>query len=254
MKKTLVILAVVLMVLATGCKKNKKSKALNYNDSNPIVMALSGPSSVYGTEFDYKIDVSSDYDITYTAINEHGTVISVSQDGKIHGINVGTAKVKMDNGYESKTVDVNVDLFIEPTFEFGCDTTRIKRLHGNPKNTGTVDTILVYQYIGPHGYSYACGEMDFFFHNNQYFEADVYIRPSVEYMLGQYLEDNFNFVTILGDTLSVYRNKLDPTVVCGKFASHNEWDEWCLYYIQEDQERSFASFLKNRPRSSKLRY
>ncbi len=254
MKKVL-FFSIILAVLAIGCKKKSasddKSTSLNYNDSDPIVMALCGQTNY----FDRQIDVTSDYDITYTAINPDSIdVITVSSAGKIHGKNVGEARLKLDNGYEKKTVDVKVDLFIEPTFEFGCGTSRIRKLYGKPYQSAIVDTFLVYRYTRTKGYSYACGEMDFFFHNGAYIEADVYIRPNVEYMLDKYLEANFVLDSIYGDTLSVYRNIIDDDIICGKFASHNQWDEFCLFYISASQEKSVASFLKRRPRSSKLRY
>lgn len=254
MKKVL-FFSMILAILAIGCKKKSasddKSTSLNYNDSNPIVMALSGPTNY----FDYPIDVTSDYDITYKAINPDSIeVITVSSAGKIHGKNVGEARLKLDNGYEKKTVDVRVDLFIEPTFEFGCGTSHIRKLYGKPYQSAIVDTFLVYQYTRSKGYSYACGEMDFFFDDGAYIEADVYIRPNVDYMLNKYLETNFVLDSIYGDTLSVYRNIIDDDIICGKFATHNQWDEFCLFYISASQEKSVANFLKRRPRSSKLRY
>lgn len=242
MKKVLFISVLAFAILATGCKK-EKSKSLEYNDSNPINMVLRG---------EHQIDVSSAYDITYKSLNE--TAVTVTQSGKLYGKNVGEAKVQIDNGYESRTIDVIVDLFTEPTFEFGCNTGRIKALYGEPIAAGYVDTILVYQYTTNTGYSYACGEMDFFFYNGQYFESDVYIRPNVEILLNRYLDENFTLDTIVGDTLSLYRYQLDNNIICGKYASHNQWDEWCLFYARADQEKSFANVLKRRPRSSKLRY
>ena len=259
MKKTL-FFVMILAVLATGCKKDNKSKSLNYNDSDPIVMALSGPEYIPNVPthyFDHKIQVSSDYDITYSAINPNNIeVIKVSSDGYIHGKNVGEARVKIDNGNEAKTVDVEVDLFIEPTFEFGCGTSRVRSLYGSPyQATYVEDTILLYRYTANHGYSYACGEMDFFFYDGEYFESDVYIKKSVDYLLGLYLEDNFVIDTALcNDTIDVYRNKLDSSIICGKFDPHNVWNEWCMFYVRLNEAKSFANVLNRRPRSSKLRY
>jgi len=251
MKKTLFFI-MILAVLTTGCNRNKKSKSLNYNDSNPIVMALSGLTH----DFDYQINVSSDYDISYKAINPDGLeVITVSGGGKIHGKNVGSAQVKMDNGYENLTVDVIVDLFRQPTFEFGCNSERIRQLYGRPFNSAIIDTLLIYQYTASHGYSYACGEMDFFFYNGAYYEADVYIRPDVEYLLDSvYLKENFNYHSTVGDTLDIYKYKNDTTIICGKFDSHNQWNEFCLFYYRSNATSSLDKALKALPRSSKLRY
>lgn len=255
MKKTLFFM-IILAVLATGCKKDK-SKSLNYNDSNPIEMVHQGEYDIYR-----QINVTSDYDITFKSLNE--SVLTVTSDGKMKSKTVGTGKVNIDNGYEDMTVDVNVRLFREPSFEFGCNINRIKNLFGAPFDEGTLpdaDTVYCLQYTqtpGCHGnYSYACGEMDFFFYEGAYYEADVYIRHSTEYLLNNYLTENFNYHSTIGDTLDLYKYKLDTTIICGKFDSHNQWDEFCLFYIQENQtspEKSVASFLNRRPRSSKLRY
>ena len=247
MKKTVFFL-IILAIVATGCKKNKKSKSLNYNDSNPISMVLRG---------NHQIQASSDYDISYTAINSDPNVevITVDGSGKLYGKNVGTAQVKIDNSYENRVINVVVDLFRQPTFEFGCSSNRIKSLYGDPYASGMIgDTILVYQYTTSQGYSYACGEMDFFFYNGGYYESDVYIRPTVEFLLNNYLTENFNYYSTLGDTLDVYKYKEDTTIICGKFASHNPWNEFCVFYYREDNVNALDRALKNLPRSSKLRY
>ena len=257
--KKVVFFLIILAVLATGCKK-KKSKDLNYNDSDPIEMTLSGPEhnpNVPAHHFDHLIQVTSDYDISFTAINPSGlSVISVSNDGYLHGINVGEAKVKIDNSYDSRVVDVVVSLFREPTFEFGCASSRIREIYGRPFESGYLpgDTILCYRYTASNGYSYACGEMDFFFYNRAYYEADVYLRPNVEDLMNDYLSENFNYYSTIGDTLDVYKYKNDTTIICGKFASHNDWNEWCLFYYRSQATNSLDNALKNLPRSSKFRY
>ena len=245
MKKTLFFI-MILAVLATGCNRKKKSKDLNYNDSNPIEMVLRG---------NHQIKAESDYDISYKAINpSNATVIEVSGGGNIYGKNVGSAQVKMDNGYENLTVDVIVDLFRQPTFEFGCNSERIRQLYGRPFNSAIIDTLLIYQYTASQGYSYACGEMDFFFYNGAYYEADVYIRPSVDYLLNNYISENFNYHSTVGDTLDIYKYKNDTTIICGKFDSHNQWNEFCLFYYRSNATNSLDKALKALPRSSKLRY
>ena len=275
MKKVLFFI-MIFGVLFTSCKKKEsKSTSLNYTDSNPISMTLSGPEHIQSVPdhyFDHLIQVTSDYDITYSVKNPDSIdIIKVSSDGYLHGKNVGSAKVKMDNGYENMTVNVEVSLFKEPTFNFGCNSNKIRSLYGSPYQSAYIsDTILVYQYTADHGYSWACGEMDFFFDvnaNNEksYFEADVYISNTCKYKLDSaYLKDNFTLEAVFtdsavfahyGDTLFLYRSNIYNDVVCGRFATHNQWNELCLFYIQDIQEeKSVANFLKRRPRSSKLRY
>ena len=257
MKKTVFFL-IILALLATGCKK-KKSKDLNYNDSDPIEMVLRG---------NHQIQASSDYDISYSAINPNFTVIEVSNGGNIYGKNVGNAKVKIDNSYESRVIDVVVNLFKEPTFEFGCTSSRIRELYGRPFESGYLpgDTILCYRYTASNGYSYACGEMDFFFYNRRYYESDVYIRPKVEDLLDDYVNDNFNHTSDRFDTIvspytqvdtiiktSYYRNKVNASLVCGITPSLNQWHEWVVFYYPSNPN-SRDNDLKRLPRSSKLWY
>lgn len=209
---------------------------LVYNDDNPIHLVL---------REEHKIVDSSAYPITYTSSDN--TYVTVSDDGVLNGRNVGSAQVTLDNGFHSLTVDVIVDLFREPTFEFGCYTNRIRELYGNPYMSGYInDTILVYQYTGPGGYSYACGEMDFIFEDAGYCEADVYIRSSVGLLLNRYLDERFTLETIIGDTLYLYRFKLDNNIVCGKFDSHNQWDEICLFYIKIEDIKFIDAVLNKR--------
>ncbi len=179
MKKVLFYM-IILAVLATGCKKDEKSKSLDYSGSANVTIALRDS---------FRLPVSSDYDISYSSSDN--MYVTVSSDGVVYGKNVGSADVTMSNGFESITVRVDVDLFIEPTFEFGCAPSHIRALYGSPYQSGyNPDGILVYQYTANQGYSYACGEMDFFFDEGSYYESDVYIRPSVEFLLDNYLTDN----------------------------------------------------------------
>ena len=264
MKKALFLIA-ILAVLFTSCKKDK-SKSLNYTDSNPIHVELLG---------NHQIGVSSEYDITYKAINEDPDVevITVSGSGNIHGFNVGTAKVKMSNGYNEKTVDVCVDLFREPSYEFGCAPKRIRDIFGKPTNSSANDSILVYQYANktPQGfYSAACFQMLFFFKYMEYVEADLYIRNDYVYpLLDNYLDENFEYFftipnyyydnNITNDSVDaiIYKAKFDENIRCGKFEHSNEYDDVCLFYYYHEPEtgkNDLDKSLNNLPRSSKFLY
>ena len=270
MKKAFYILVVAIAFLTASCSKDK-SKSLNYSDHNTIEMVLR----------DYhQIQVTSEYGITYKAINEDpdAAVITVNGNGKIYGMNVGSAKVQISNGYETKTVDVNVSLFREPTFEFGCNTDRIRSLYGSPYQAAYVqDTILYYVYINPQTamYSASCYQMWIFFdveNNNEkhYIESDVYIRKDWENpLLINYLNDNFDSLftvhnyyfddEITHDSVDaiIYKSKYDENVRCGKFPHSNKYDDICLfYYYREPQtvSKDLDKSLNNLPRSSKFLY
>ena len=252
--KKLVFLMVIIAVITSGCKK--KSKSLDYSDSEPIQMVLQGK---------HQIQVSSEYDITYTILNTDPDkrVLTMPSEGMLYGFNVGHDKVKIDNGYESRIVDVDVSLFQVPTYEFGCSPSRIRQIYGKEFDHGTNPAgnyVLVY--CGKNGYSYACGEMDFFFDDDKYFESDVYIRSSAEFLLDNYLNEEFTHLYDTQDTfsqdsiipVSIYQNKNDETIFCGKRFALNEWGEIILFYFQHEEPDSIANCLKRRPRSSKFLY
>lgn len=260
MKKTLVFM-VILAVFASGCKKKNEesSTTLKYSDSNPIQMVFQGPSN----KSDHKIQVTSDYSITYTAINSDpdNEVITVSGDGVIHGKNTGTAKVRMTNGYETKTVDVKVNLFKEPTFDFGCSKGKIRSLYGTP-NADLGDTIMVYGAKEP-GVSFACWRMDFFFSSaKKYYASDVYIcaggggHPDFSDLLEDYLDESFIYDSLwhYNDTTNyyMYHNIVKPEVKCAKIFNANSYGDICLMYFEVQNSR--ANVLNILPRSSKFLY
>lgn len=236
MKKVLILLA-VLAIFAAGCKKKEKSQSLNYYDSDPISMVLR----------EYRgINVSSDYDISYSTSDD--LLLEVSGRGLLYGKGVGEAQVTMSNGYESKTVGVVIDLFQEPSYEFGCPPSRIRELFGDPRETGyNDDGYLVYNYFKPNSYDpYACGQRLFYFDDNKYFRAYYLINPQVDVRLEQYLNQKFIPVdTVLGvinegDTDSIpfyiYKSRIDETIICEKFETGNINNEFGLIYYQLEEE------------------
>lgn len=263
MKKTLFFM-LILAIMATGCKK-KKSDALNYSDANPIVMVMSGPEHQQGVPahyYDHLIRVTSDYDITFRAINpDNLSVLSVSSDGYIHGINIGSGTVRISNGHEDLNVGVRVIYFDEPSYNFGCNQSEIKNRFGNPYDQGWLDgdTIYCIRYTAGPGYSYTCGEMVFLFYNGGYYEADLFIKKfgqtqAQDVLLSRYLTENFNHYSTIADTLEVYKYKNDTTIICCVYDTHNQYREWGLIYYRSELTNSLENVLKSLPRSSKLRY
>lgn len=224
--------------------KEKKSKSLNYNDSDPLSIVLQETRTV---------DATSDYDISYRSSNTG--VLTIQNAGIIFGKNVGQAQLTLDNGYESKTVDVNVDLFRDPSLNFGCPSSEIKSQFGKPFKAGyNQEGYLVYVYTGSDGYSYACGEMDFFFESNRYIEANVYIRKNLNSLLNNHLNKDFT----LTDTIKVYnpnisdstdallyRYRDDNDIVCVRYPSENGFLETMLIYTRLDEKGYIRKLLRN---------
>lgn len=229
MKKTFIILALVLAVFATGCKKNEKSKALSFNGKNPFTMALRDTTA---------LPVDSEYDVSVTSANNN--VVKPYSGSTVIAKNVGQTVITISNGYETVNVDVEVDLFIEPTFEFGCNPGYITSLYGSPYAIKTEDDAMRYIYTGKYGYSWACGQMDFLFdEEDKYIEAQVYIREGLDLLLGNYINSNFNpldtitiYNPIMEDSVACYRyrNKEDQSIIMGKYYSGDQWNETFLFY------------------------
>lgn len=214
--KKFYILMVAVILAATAC--NKKSKDLIYNGENPITIALRDTT---------QLSIKSDYDVTLTSSDNN--CATVLNGGKVYGKNVGEAKITMDNGYNSVTIPVNVVLFKEPTFNFGCTAEEIIRQHGEPDyNYG--DTILRYTFV-----SYTCPDMIFYLKSDKkYYESDLYITKNSEYLLGKYFEEKYvldSVYTVDGKERYMYHNKIDSSIGCGKIANVNQWEEFCLFYF-----------------------
>lgn len=224
MKKTQILLIVAAALLATSC--NKKSKDLNYNGENPIVMALLDT---------IQPDIDSDYDVMMTSDNNN--IVTILKNGSVCGKNVGETNINMDNGYNKLTIPVNVELFIEPTFDFGCSADEIIKHHGEP-DFRFGDSIIVYGNSNNNNMfvSYACTQMVFYLNNNaKYYESDVYIKKELDYLLNKYLEDNFIFDTIITNDdkeYFYYHNKADSGIMCGKVKDVNQWEDTCLFYYR----------------------
>ena len=224
MKKTQILLIVAAALLATSC--NKKSKDLNYNGENPIVMALLDT---------IQPDIDSDYDVMMTSDNNN--IVTILKNGSVCGKNVGETNINMDNGYNKLTIPVNVELFIEPTFDFGCSADEIIKHHGEP-DFRFGDSIIVYGNSNNNNMfvSYACTQMVFYLNNNaKYYESDVYIKKELDYLLNKYLEDNFIFDTIITNDdkeYFYYHNKADSRIMCGKVKNANQWEDFCLFYYR----------------------
>lgn len=196
---------------------------LVYNDENPIHLAL---------REEHKIADSSAYPITYSTSDD--MYVTVSDDGVLFGKNVGSAQVTLDNGYHSLTIDVIVDLFREPTFEFGCNTNRIEEIYGEPYSSYYInDSLTISRYTSNSGYSYACWEMQFLFWQESYTQANVYIKQDFDLLLSNYLENNFDLITITNENSYVFRSKIDNSIICEKRLNANQYDDVLLMYYKD---------------------
>ena len=222
MKKIALILSLVCLVLAS-CKDN----SIKYNGPDVINMVLR--DTVY-------LNATSDDPLHYKSDNER--YVTVSQNGKVFGKNVGSANVIISNTENELTIPVNVSLFEEPTLNFGASTKYIESLYGEPKyNFG--DSIYVYG-DGNEWYSSSVWKMNFFFDNDKYYESDLYIRNDLDLLLNKYLDENYFYFQALNDTidgeiktLHIYFDTEDPRfaeVIVGKQYNAGQYNDILLIY------------------------
>ncbi len=186
------------------------------------------------------LNADSDDPLHYRSDNERN--VTVSENGVVYGKNVGKANVTLYNTENELTIPVTVDLFEEPTLNFGASTSEIKSLYGEPKyNFG--DSVYVYG-GGQDWYSPSVWEMNFFFSNDQYYEADLYLRNDLDILLTKYLEENFFYYNTLTDTLNgeiktiyIYLDTEDPRfadVIVGKQYNVGKYQDILLIYAPSE--------------------
>lgn len=229
MKRNYILLMTLLVLAVTACNENEKilDRQLYYNGPNPIRMALK--DSVL-------LDFMSDFNVTVKSDNDNVTILD---GGFIYGNNVGEANIKIDNYYYKITIPINVDLFIEPMFDFGCGVEKIIGQYGIPDdNFG--DTILAYGDFDSTNMfiSYACTEMNFLLNENgKYYKSDIYVNGNLGNLLGLYMDEKFTFDSICnsssGFEYEMYHSKTDSSLKCSKFGNANQYGDFCLSYYKE---------------------
>lgn len=236
MKKiTLLLIAVCLLV---GCSRKNEDNSIKYNGSKTIDIVL---------REELRLNATSNDPISYYSEDE--MIVTVNANGVIYGKNIGETNVIIQNSENTIKVKVNVSLFEEPTQNFDISPYEIKKLYGAPnKNYG--DSIFVYGGGNNNWYSYAVWEMAFFFIDEQYKEADLYIRSDLDIRLNEFLESKYHYEGISIDTLNgvatdyhIYLNDENPenaSVLIGKiYNTGYQNEDICLFYIPyENKTRS----------------
>ena len=189
----------------------------------------------------YNIDADSKEPIVYSSDNN--LIVDIVGDGTILGKNVGEANVTLSSESDELSIPVIVSLFEEPSFNFYCSPSYIKDLYGAPR----IETDSVFVYGGSEDwYSFAVWEMDFFFKNKQYVEADLYIRKDLEIRVDEYLNSNLFYRNKVKDedtniTYDIYLNNENPenaTVLVGKIKDAGPYKDICLFYIPYEHKRN----------------
>lgn len=230
MKKIALFLLGFCLILSS-CK-NRNRYEINYDGPATIDIVLLE---------ELGLNVTSDYPLTYYSDNE--LVVTVSENGVILGKNIGEANVVISNAESTLTLKVIVSLFEEPTLNFYCDQSYIEEVHGTPKYKN--DSLMIYG-SGEDWHSFAVWEMDFFFINNQYAEADLYIRKDLNVRVDEYLKGKFIYKNQVTDeetnvTYDIYLNKENPedaTVLVGKIMNAGPYEDICLFYIPYEHKRN----------------
>lgn len=230
-------MAILCLILTTNCKKkNDTNTKLEYLGENPIEMALLD---------ELTLNVSSEYPVTVKSLNDK--YITVIDGLKIKGKNVGSGEIELDNGHETLRIPVNVRLFKEPSFNFGCSKADIRAKHGNPDYI-LGDSVYIYGNYNQTSMfvSYACTQMNYLFSpkSGSYLESHVFIIDDVNTLLEKYLTEDF----IPYDTLEpaadsiyyFYKNRADNRIICGRYNEVNKGSEppykdtWLFYFEATD--------------------
>lgn len=230
--KRIALYLIVISMLAS-CK-GKVDNSIKYNGGEIVNIVLL-------EEFKLNATTESENPITYYSDND--MVLTVTSDGVIKGKNIGEANVTISNSINEVTIKVIVSLYEEPTTNFYVSKEEISRIYGHPNYTINSGDTTVYIYgSGNDWYSYAVWEMDFFFINNQYIEADLYIRSDVETRLDEFINNNYYFQsndTINGEAYYIYLNEENPedaTVMLGKINNVGQYEDICVFYIPYEYE------------------
>lgn len=193
----------------------------------------------------YNIDADSKEPIVYSSDNN--LIVDIIDDRTIWGKNIGEANVTLSNTSDEITIPVIVSLFEEPCVNFGVSHSYIKDIYGDP-NYQFGDSIYIYGggVSLEDWYSFAVWKMDFFFINNQYVEADLYIRKDLEIRVDEYLNSKFFYRNKVKDedinvTYDIYLNNENPenaTVLVGKIKDAGPYKDICLFYIPYEHKRN----------------
>ncbi len=239
------------MVLGS-CKPTDKTK-INYDGESTINIVLLE---------DRNIGASSESELVYYSDNE--MIVTVDNNGVIHGKNVGEANVTIENSVNSITIKVIVNLFEEPTVNFGVSSSYIKDIYGAP-NYQFGDTIYIYGGGGSleDWYSYAVWRMDFFFKDDAYSECDLYLNSDLKIRIDQFLSDNYHYYRTITDTINtneiinidLFLNSAEAenaSVLVGKQENAGYYKDICLFYIPFDyNNKSLDRDIISRKRLSK---
>ncbi len=234
-----------LSLVLVSCKKDKDTK-LEYSGSNPIEIALLD---------ELTLNVNSEYPVTVTSLNDK--YITVIDGLKIKGKNVGSGEIGITNGHETLRIPVDVKLFKEPTFNFGCSKSDIRAKYGKPNYE--IGNVYIYGNYNQTSMfvSYACTQMNFLFsQSGNYAESHAFIIDDVNILLERYLSENF----IPYDTLEpaadsvyyFYRKKSDSSIICGRYNEANKGSEppyndtW-LFYFEDTDGKGDDLIIPSRP-------
>ena len=241
MKKLALILSTLLFIFSS-CT----DKSIKYNGPDVVNVVL---------QQSYDLKASSKDPLNYSSDNER--YVTVSFDGVVYGKNVGKANVTLSNTENELTIPVNVNLYEEPTFDFGASPSKIKSLYGEPtRNYG--DSVFVYG-GGQIWYSPTVWEMNFFFGANGYYESDLYLRNDLDLLLTKFLDENYYYYQALNDTINgevktihIYLDTEDPRfadIIVGKQYNVGKYNDILLVYAPFQTLNSRMSDIVTKERS-----
>ena len=117
LKRVFVLLTAVLMLLtmcfAVGCKKNNNEKEDNGGGDKPtteVTYVLSALKKTITIDEEYQLEVVGVTDETVTWIVDNKLVATVTDNGLVKGIKVGTTKVRARVGEQELVCEISVQI------------------------------------------------------------------------------------------------------------------------------------------------
>lgn len=240
-----IVLYLISLCLLSSCGR-KVDHSIKYDGGNTINIVLLE---------ELNLNPTSESDLPITFFSDNEMVVTVSSNGVIRGKNVGEANITISNTIDEINVKVVVSLYEEPTTNFYVSENEIVNIYGEPNFTKESGDTTAYIYgSGNDWYSYAVWEMDLFFINNEYREADLYIRSDVELRLDEFLNNNYFYQksdTINEQIYHIYLNEENPenaNVLLGKINNAGQYDDICIFYtpFEYDEERDYKGIIRRR--------
>lgn len=228
MKKNLPVLLILSLLVVLSCKKEYNEEKIKLNYSS---YTLTADETVQLT-----ITEGNSNEIRWSSENEF--VASVSENGLVTGLHVGSTVIRAEEGYCEIIVTPKYSYYQEPSTAWGTSIENIISIYGLPNNKIVDNNVASIYYANDNFYSPLTGY--FFILNKLEISTVLFPVEQIE-KLAEFLNERYQLVYVSDDPdmLAVYVDGFPTawtTGICVNLASNEEYF-WVDYY-QLDQEEA----------------